>query len=91
MPPTTLKARAIYEKGILRPLVPLPLIEETEVELEISTPQSISADDLTDSETIAEARKRKRPSITLDELLAITSQIPGSMADDIIAMREDRL
>ncbi|HYH68701.1 MAG TPA: hypothetical protein VD866_28670 [Urbifossiella sp.] len=50
-----------------------------------------ASDRLFDAEYYAECAADTSPVPTLEEIRAITSKIPGSMAADIIADREDRV
>jgi len=82
---------AIYERGVLRPLKPLPLAESQRVRVTISdstAPHSLSDPEFLDAIRAEAAALRDVPS--LEEVQRAMSKIPGSLADDFIAEREER-
>lgn len=81
---------AIYEKGLLRPMIQLPFIEASEVTLTIRASSRDVLDDLTDWESIEEARKTANGSLSLEQVRSLTASIPGSMANEIISSRQER-
>src|ERR1039458_1078740 len=76
------QVEAVYENGVLRPLEPLPLKEHKKVSVTVSDTE----DPLTSM--IDYAFVDHIPS--LEEVRGILSRIPGSLAADIGAQREDR-
>ena len=79
---------AIYENGVLRPLQPLHLKEAAKVQVLVSEDTSNSSSELIDQELLKYALARTNllsviP--TLEEVRTKLSQIPGSMAELIIA------
>jgi predicted DNA-binding antitoxin AbrB/MazE fold protein len=85
------QVEAIYEHGVLRPLKPLSLIESQRVNLTISDlVVGRSQEDLEFLERVR-AEVAAMPHIpTLEEVRKAMSKIPGSMAAEIVASREER-
>ena len=83
---------AIYENGVLRPLEPLDLVEQQRVRITVSDNGGDPLADLLDTEFMAwcaqEAQKSPAPGI--EEVRRMLSKIQGSMADVIIAERDER-
>jgi predicted DNA-binding antitoxin AbrB/MazE fold protein len=85
--------QAVYEKGVLHPLEPLPLEERERVTVTISDALGMTERSQLDIGYIESARKEvaameRMPA--LEEVQRLLSNIPGSMAADIIAERKDR-
>jgi predicted DNA-binding antitoxin AbrB/MazE fold protein len=85
--------QAVYEKGVLHPLEPLPLEERERVTVTISDALGMTERSRLDIGYIESARKEvaameRMPA--LEEVQRLLSNIPGSMAADIIAERGDR-
>ena len=81
---------AIYENGVLRPLQPLHLKEAARVQVLVSEDTSNSSSELIDQELLKYALARTSLLTvipTLEEIRTKLSQIPGSMAELIIAER----
>lgn len=77
---------AVYENGVLRPLVPLPLSNAQHVQVTI-------ADLDTDVAAYFEADEweaSKQDDISLQEVRVALSSIHGSLSDAVIASREER-
>jgi predicted DNA-binding antitoxin AbrB/MazE fold protein len=79
---------AVYENGMLRPLAPVALSQSQRVRITI-----VDADgqqDLIDTELVERARAEvatmKAPP-TIEEVRALLSTIPGSVAEAVIAER----
>jgi predicted DNA-binding antitoxin AbrB/MazE fold protein len=97
---------AIYERGVLRPLKPLPLAESQRVSVTISdsTASDSTASDFTASDSTApyslsdpeflDALRAEAAALhdvpSLEEVQRAMSKIPGSLAEDFIAERGDR-
>lgn len=93
MPTTTssvITTNAIYEKGLLRPMIQLPFMEASEVTLTIRASSRDVLDDLTDWESIEEAGKTADDSLTIEQVRSLTASIPGNMADEILSSRQER-
>jgi predicted DNA-binding antitoxin AbrB/MazE fold protein len=88
-----LQVDAVYENGVLRPLQPLDLKEHEHVVVSVIkatlTPER-STLDLEYTEKIKKELKDTEPVPGLEEVRRRLAKIPGSMADEIIAEREDR-
>jgi predicted DNA-binding antitoxin AbrB/MazE fold protein len=86
----TQHVEAIYEHGVLRPLVPLALAESQRVKLTISdTGTGHSSRDM-EFLKWAQAEVAAMTHIpSIEEVREVMSEIPGSMAEDLIAERED--
>ena len=90
------RVEAIYERGVLRPLKPLPLAESQRVRITISdstasdssSPRSLADAEFLDAIRAEAATLRDVPS--LEEVQRTMSKIPGSLAEDFIAEREER-
>lgn len=82
---------AIYERGVLRPLKPLPLAESQRVSVTIS--DSTASSGLSDVEFL-DAMRAEAAALhdipTLEEVQQAMSKIPGSLTEDFIAEREER-
>jgi predicted DNA-binding antitoxin AbrB/MazE fold protein len=82
---------AIYERGVLRPLEPLPLAESQRVSVTISdstAPHSLSDPQFLETVRAEAAALRHVP--TLEEVQRAMSKIPGSLTEDFTAEREER-
>jgi len=75
---------AIYEHGVLRPLVPLSLPDRAQVELTI---EANSMTDWLDQDALRLAEEEGDVTISLEEVRCALATIPGSLADDVIADR----
>jgi predicted DNA-binding antitoxin AbrB/MazE fold protein len=84
------QVEAVYERGVLRPLEPLTLGESQRVKLTISDAStgSYSRDlEFVEKAKAEVAAMNHVPSI--EEVLQIMSKIPGSLAEDFAAEREE--
>src|SRR2546422_11136633 len=80
---------AIYENGVLRPLAPLDLEEQQRVRITIDNGHPLA--DLLDTEFMEWcARKAAGDVPSIEEVRQMLSKIKGSMADVIIAERDER-
>jgi predicted DNA-binding antitoxin AbrB/MazE fold protein len=87
---------AIYERGVLRPLKPLPLAESQRVSVTIfdsatsdsTGPRSLADPEFLDAIRAEAAALSDVPS--LEEVQRALSKIPGALAEDFIAEREER-
>ncbi len=85
------QVEAIYERGVLRPLKPLPLAESQRVSVIIS--DSTASDRLSDPEFLYAIRAEPavlRDVPSLEDVQRALSKVPGSLDDDFIAERGDR-
>ena len=80
---------AIYENGVLRPLEPLDLEEQQRVRITIDNGDPLA--DLVDTEFMEWcARKVAGDVPSIEEVRQMLSKIKGSMADVVIAERDER-
>jgi predicted DNA-binding antitoxin AbrB/MazE fold protein len=86
----TRNLKAVYENGVLRPLEALPFREQELVNVTVSDGATI-ADELVDSEFLADCQALADDSVTLEQVRAALAKIPGSMAEQIIRDRDDRV
>jgi predicted DNA-binding antitoxin AbrB/MazE fold protein len=80
----------VFEKGVLRPLGPLPpeLREHQHLTVTIDTPGAL--DDRLDAACLSAARRDADPSVSLEEVRGILAKVPGTLAQAAIAEREER-
>jgi predicted DNA-binding antitoxin AbrB/MazE fold protein len=78
---------AVYENGVLRPLVPVALANAQHVQVTIADVDS----DIAAYFDADEWEAAKRDDISLEEVRAALSSIEGSLADAAVASREERL
>jgi predicted DNA-binding antitoxin AbrB/MazE fold protein len=80
----------VYEKGVLRPLGPLPLQlrEHQRLMVTIDTPGPL--EDRLDATCLAAARRDADPTVSLGEVRRILAKVPGSLAQAVIAERDER-
>jgi predicted DNA-binding antitoxin AbrB/MazE fold protein len=86
----TKNLKAIYENGVLRPLEPLPFKEHAVLNLTVSDNVSIP-EDLLDADYLRYCETLADKKVTLEEVRAALSKIPGSMAEEIRRERNDRV
>jgi predicted DNA-binding antitoxin AbrB/MazE fold protein len=82
--------KAVYENGVLRPLEALPFREKEVVNVTVTDSAGVS-DELVDTEFLKDCRELADGCVTLEQVRASLSKIPGSMADQIIHDRNDRV
>ena len=83
---------AIYENGVLKPLQPLDLTEHEHVTVTVTKTQSGARPTQLDGAYLERLRQELRdavPAPGLEEVRRRLSKIPGSMAAEFIAARED--
>lgn len=83
---------AVYQQeGILRLLQPLNLLNNQKVMVTVATaPLTTNEEEFLDVEFHRYCESRADYSITLEQVRRESASIPGSLADDIIAEREER-
>ena len=79
---------AVYENGLLRPLEPLPFREHQQLIVTVSDVAPLS-DELVDIEFLRDCQMQADDSVSLEQVRAALSKIPGSMADEIRKERND--
>jgi len=77
---------AVYENGVLRPLVPLALANAQHVQVTIAEVDS----DVAAYFDAAEWEASKHDDISLQDVQSALSSIEGSLSDAVIASREER-
>jgi len=80
---------AVYENGVLRPLESLRLTNQQHVLVTISG-TAVAADDVAGYFEPEEWEAAKHDEISLQDVRRALSSIPGSLADAVIASREER-
>ena len=80
---------AVYENGVLRPLEALTLANRQHVQVTIATIPNAN-DDVAAYFDPAEWEASKTDNVSLAEVRAATSSIRGSLADAVIASRDER-
>lgn len=80
---------AVYENGVLRPLEALPIPDMQHVLVTISDIPATAADVAGYFEP-EDWEAAKHDDIGLDEVRRALASIPGSLADAVIASREER-
>ena len=83
----TRSLQAVFENGVLRPLEPLSLKEQQKVTLTVSDQDD---GDLMDSAFLRYLESQADESVTLEEVRAALTKIPGSMVEDFRRERDDR-
>lgn len=81
--------QAVYENGAFRPLEPVSCHEQERVRL---TVESIGAAEeaLFDEEFLAYCETQVDDAVSLEDVRQALAKIPGSLADDIRAERDER-
>jgi predicted DNA-binding antitoxin AbrB/MazE fold protein len=80
---------AIYENGVLRPLVPLSLEEHQRVTITIAE-DSEEEEDLFDPAFTRWCAEQSHNAPSLEDVRQAMAKIQGSMADIVIAERDER-
>jgi predicted DNA-binding antitoxin AbrB/MazE fold protein len=80
----------VYENGVLRPLAPLPgqIREHQHLTVTIDTPGGL--EDRLDAACLAAAQRDADATVSLDEVRSILAKVPGTLAQAVIADREER-
>jgi predicted DNA-binding antitoxin AbrB/MazE fold protein len=82
------RVEAVYERGVLRPLSPLPLAEAQRVSLTIS---ELAAGPSRQDSNLVERARAEVASLdsvpTIEEVRSALASIPGSLSADVIAER----
>src|SRR5207244_11916829 len=82
----TRSLQAVYEKGVLRPLEPLPFKEHEEVTVTVTDEE----EDWLDAAFLRYLETQADESVTLEQVRAALAKIPGSMVEDFRRERDDR-
>ena len=86
---TSTQFDAVYENGVLRPLNPVDLPEHERLSVIVNLPADPLAD-VVDCEAHELAATEGNESVSLEDVQAALSKIPGSMADVVCAERDER-
>lgn len=84
----TRSLQAVYEKGVLRPLEPLPLREHQQVTVTVSDAEE---DYCWDAAFLHYLETQADESVSLDQVRAALGKIPGSMTEDFRSERDERI
>ena len=84
------QVEVVYENGVLRPLEPLPLQlqEHQHLIVTIDTPDTLEA--RLDAACVTAAKRDADPTVSLEEVRRILAKVPGTLAEAVIAEREER-
>jgi predicted DNA-binding antitoxin AbrB/MazE fold protein len=80
---------AVYEDGAFRPLGPVSYREHERVLLTVESGGD-AAEDLLDPEFLAYSETQADDSVSLEAVRQELAKLPGSLADDIRAERDER-
>ena len=85
---------AVYEGGVFRPEVPVSVPEGQRVSLDVRPTSTLPNDlrdvvDLLDHEYTAACRRQPNHAASLEEVRRTLSSIPGSLAEMIVAERDE--
>lgn len=80
--------QAVYEDGLLRPLEALDL--RNRQHLQVTIADVLAPGDAAGYFEPEEWESSKSDAISLDDVRRALSSIPGSLADDVIASRDER-
>jgi len=83
----TRSLQVVYEKGVLRPLEPLPFKEHQQVTVTVSDQED---GDWLDAAFLRYVETHADESVTLEQVRSALSKIPGSMVDDFRRERDER-
>jgi predicted DNA-binding antitoxin AbrB/MazE fold protein len=82
--------RAVYANGVLRPLEPVPFRENEVVSLTVGDLPPVP-EELLDADFLRHCAALADDRVTIEQVRAALAKIPGSMAEDITAARDDRV
>jgi predicted DNA-binding antitoxin AbrB/MazE fold protein len=89
----TKQVEAVYENGLLRPLEPLPLVEQQHVQVTISDLPPDSLASMIDHSFLEKARREVEAAASVpthEEVRRMTARDTTSWAEAIIAERRER-
>jgi predicted DNA-binding antitoxin AbrB/MazE fold protein len=84
----TQSLRAVYERGVLRPLEPLSLKENQQVTVTLTDSEN---GDWSDAAFLRSIEADADETVTLEQVRAALSKIVGSMASDFCHERDERV
>ena len=80
--------QAVYENGAFRPLEPVACQEQERVVLTVEKAET-SEDNVIDHEFVSYCQTQADDSVSLEEVRQALAKIPGALADDIRAERDE--
>ena len=80
----------VYEKGVLRPLGPLPEEIQEQQHLIVTVEPLNGRDAWLDGDCVAAAARDADPAVSLEEVRRILANVQGSLAEAVAAEREER-
>jgi predicted DNA-binding antitoxin AbrB/MazE fold protein len=83
----TLRLQAVYEQGLLRPLEPLPFLENQQVTVTISEREDEAWRDASFPHYL---ESQADDSVSIDEVRTALFKIPGSLTEDFRQERDER-
>ena len=83
----TRSLQAVYEKGVLRPLEPLPLQEHQQVTVTVYEQEE---GEWLDATFLRYLETQADESVTLEQVRSALAKIPGSMVEDFRRERDER-
>jgi predicted DNA-binding antitoxin AbrB/MazE fold protein len=83
----TRSLQAVYEKGVLRLLEPLPLQEHQQVTVTVSDQVTDVGED---SSFLSYLEDEADDSVTIEQVRSALSKIPGSMVEEFRGERDER-
>ena len=86
----TRNLKAVYENGVLRPLEALPFREHELLTVTVSDSAGMP-EELVDSEFLADCEALADDDVSLEQVRAALAKIPGSLAEQVIRDRADRV
>jgi len=86
----TRNLKAVYENGVLRPLEALPFRDKELVTVTVSDSAGVP-EELVDHEFLTDCQELADDNVTLEQVRAALAKIAGSMAEQIIRDRDDRV
>jgi predicted DNA-binding antitoxin AbrB/MazE fold protein len=86
----SITVQAVYENGVLRPLEALDLSEHQQVTVTVSKGGRKDDDELLDREFLAYCEAEADDAVSLESVRRALAKIPGSLAGDIRAERDER-
>lgn len=80
----------VYENGVLRPIGPLPLQLQEHQHLRVTLDRPGTLEDRLDTACLAAAKRDADPTVSLEEVRRILAKTSGTLAQAVLAEREER-
>jgi len=84
------QVEVIYENGVFRPLGPLPVHLQEHQAITITVDTTAPLEARYDASCVAAAKTGADPTVSLEEVRRILAKVPGTLAEAVIAQREER-